>query len=240
MSPRQQPPEGRKITVLAQPMSDNRFHAVQPTDGEPGAGYGLRNKAVPSPRQWQMPPPQVPVPRSQPGTPYFHPGSVCARSGLPAASPRRMERAILLCLWLLVMVAAITIGLRWLDLSALRAPVEPVTRPLASAEADDKMRSAALAAARARAIDLFDEPSSTPLANPVSDAPPASQQPRRPTPTEALSEAPSGPTARLTPANALSVERPSADPRAATAWEPGSSPGCADALRAMKLCPAMR
>jgi hypothetical protein len=208
---------------LVQPMADSHSNAEQPAGSGSGPGYGLPNKASPLPRQWQLPPPQSPVPRSQGGKQHFYPGPPGAGNWRQATSSRRMERAILLGLWLLVMLAAIAIGLRMLDLSAIAAPqAELPARAQASVDVANAMRSAALAAARAGDSDPFDNIDPTPLPPPLPEPLPA------PTPM---------PAARLIPAATLGIERPAAPLPAAPARRPNREPACADAIRAMQLCP---
>jgi hypothetical protein len=222
-------------------MSDSHSDAEKSA----GPGYGLPNKAAPLPRQWQMPPPQtpMPVPRSQTGLQHFYPGS-SGPLDWHQAPPRRMERAILVGVWLLVMLAAIAIGLRMLDLSAMQAPsAETPARPLASEAAANAMRSAVLAAARPRDSDPFDDAASDlppPLA-PLPEPLPV------PPPTPALKDTPPRPAARLTPAATLTAARaaaPAPAPAVAPAPPPpvpvrqaSGGPPCPDALRAMQLCP---
>ena len=209
--------------------------------GGPGPGYGLPNKAAPLPRQWQMPPPQGPLPHGRNGMQHFYPGPAGAGGWRPAP-PRRMERAILLGLWLLVMLAAVAIGMRMLDLSAVAAPpVHTPPRPLASddaANAITTMRSGVLAAARSRESDPFDDapPDLSPAPAPLPEPVPV------PEPLPALTEAPArpAPTAPAAPAAALAVERPAAPPPALAAPQASRGPVCADALRAMQLCPDMK
>jgi hypothetical protein len=224
-------------------MSDSHSNAEQPAGSGSRSGYGLPNKAAPLPRQWQLPRPQTPVPRSQAGVQHLYPGLTGAGTWQKAAPSRRMERAILLGLWFLVMLAAIAIGLRILDLSTSKAPPgEPASLPLSSADAATAMRSAALVAARNRGVDPFDDPfeDRVPLSlpEPLPARPPSPTRLSTPAPLSA--EAPSRPVARLSAADTLTVERPVAATPADPARKASSSPVCADALRAMQLCPDTR
>jgi hypothetical protein len=180
-----------------------------------------------------MPPPQAPLPHGRNGTQHFYPGPAGAGNWRPAP-PRRMERATLLGLWLLVMLAAVAIGMRMLDLTAVAAPpVHTPPRPLASDDAADAIttintvRSAVLAAARSRESDPFDNapPVLSPIPAPVPE----------PVPEEQPATA-----ARPTPATPLAVEPPAAPPPALAASQASRGPACADALRAMQLCPDMK
>ena len=154
---------------------------------------------------------------------HFYPGPPGAGNWGQATSSRRMERAILLGLWLLVMLAAIAIGLRMLDLSAIAAPhVELAARAHASVDVANAVRNAALAAARPGDRDPFDD------AGPAPPTPPLPEHLPTPTPI---------PAARLIPAATLAIERPAAPLPAAAARRPNREPVCADAIRAMQLCP---
>jgi hypothetical protein len=207
--------------ILVQPMADSHSNAEQPASPRSSPGYGLPNKAAPLPRQWQLPQPQTPVPRSQGSMQHLYPGPAGAGDWRQAMPSRRMERAILLGLWLLVMLAAIAIGLRMFDLSTITAPLaEPPARAPVPADAANAMRSAPLAAARPDDSDPFDD-----IVAPV---------PPPPLP-ESLPAPPPMPATRLTPAATLAIERPST-PRAA-ARRASREPVCADAIRAMQLCP---
>lgn len=223
---------GANQLAFMQPMSDNPPNAEQPASSGPGPGYGLPNQAVPLPRQWQwqwqLPPPQPTTALRSQSSMHFYPGPAVAGSWQQTGASRRMERAILFGLWLLVMLAAIAIGLRLLDLSALGGTVaDPSAQPFASADSANAMRSAALAVAISTDVDPFDEPAPAFLPEP----PPAA-----PVPTEASAR----PAARLISAATLADERPVAPSAVALARPAGSGPVCADALWAMQLCPDMR
>jgi hypothetical protein len=134
-------------------MADSHPKQEQPAGSASARGYALPNQASPLPRQWQLPTPQSPPSpqsRAPSGIQHFYPGPAGAGDWRQAAPPRRMERAILLGLWLLVMLAAIATGLSMLDRSAMTPTPTPTpaARPLTSDDAE-AMRRAALAAAGA-------------------------------------------------------------------------------------------
>jgi hypothetical protein len=211
---------------LVQPMADVHSNAGQPAGARSSPGYNLPNKATPLPRQWQLPQPQKPVPRSQGSMQHFYPESPGAGDWRQAVPSRRMERATLLGLWLLVMLAAIAIGLRMFDLSTIAAPpAEPPARAPVSADAAHAMRSAALATARPDDSDPFDD---------IAPLPPQPLPEHLPAPPPM--PAPPMPATRLTPAATLAIERP-ATPQPAATRRASREPVCADAIRAMQLCP---
>jgi hypothetical protein len=149
------------------------------------------------PRDWQLLPPQLPVPRNQVALQHFYPGPAGVRNRQQTTSSRWMERAVLLGLWLLVMLTAIAIaiaiaiGMRMLDLSVMPAtPAEAPARTHASADAAKVMRSAALTAARPEDSDPFDN---------IIAAPPPERLP-----------VPAVPPTRLTPATALEIKHSAA------------------------------
>ena len=132
-----------------------------------------------------------------------------------AKSSRWMERLVLLGLWLLVMLTAVAIGLRMLDLGAGTATLAAAqARAHASADAADVMRSAAPVAARYGESDAFDDivPPPEPLPVPPS-------------------------TMLLTLSPTLALEPPAAPVPADVARRARREPVCADAIRAMQLCP---
>jgi hypothetical protein len=175
------------------------------------------------PRQWQLPQPQTPVPRSQGSIKQFYPGPAGGGNWRQPRRSRRMERAILFGLWLLVMLTAIAIGLRMFDLSGTpAAPTEPLARLPVSDEAVNAMRSAIMAARRPEDSDPFD------------DIVPAPAQ-LEPAPTPTIP--PPMPARRLTPAATLAIEPPAAALPVAVAGRASREPVCADAIRAMQLCP---
>lgn len=182
-----------------------------------------------------MPPPQGPLPHGRNGMQYFYPGPADAGNWRPAP-PRRIESAILLGLWLLVMLAAVAIGMRMLDLSAVAAPpVQAPPRPLASDDAADSINTintvrSAVLAARPRESDPFDDapPDLSPAPPPVPEPVPAQQ------PVMAARPVP------IAPAAALAVEPPAAPLPAPAAPQASRGPVCDDALRAMQLCPDMK
>lgn len=138
-------------------MANIHSNAAHPAVGGSGHGYSLPNTAAPLPRQWQLPQPQLPVLRNQVALQHFYPEPAGAGKWQQAKSSRWMERAVLLGLWLLVMLTAIAIGLRMLDLTVMTAtPAEAPARAHAFANAANVMRSAALTAAQPEDSDLFD------------------------------------------------------------------------------------
>ena len=222
-------------------MADSHPKQEQPAGSASARGYALPNQASPLPRQWQLPTPQSPPSpqsRAPSGIQHFYQGPAGAGDWRQAAPPRRMERAILLGLWLLVMLAAIATGLSMLDRSAMTPTPTPTpaARPLTSDDAE-AMRRAALAAA-AGERDPFDEPL------PAQPVPAASEPAARPVtrlaaaPKLSLEEpvaAPAPPAAAIAPAASTASAAP-----AASTPPPSPAPACADALRAMQLCPGMR
>lgn len=142
------------------------------SDPGPAAGYGLPNQAAPLPRQWQLQRGMAPLPPRANASvqQQFHPGAAGAADWCSAAATRPTERAILIGLWLLVMLAAVVVGLRFLDLSALTVtPTDLAVRPAAAAAAADAARAAAYAAVLANDDPMFDDP--VPVAAPVPPAP---------------------------------------------------------------------
>lgn len=212
-------------------MSDSNTYAGPAAGGAPKRGYGLPNQAAPLPRQWQLQLP--PAARGQVSVQQqFHPYAMDAADWqLP--SVLRTERAMLVGLWLLVMLTAIAIGLRLLDLSALT--VTPSDLPHRSAAfASD---AAALAADSMDEDPMFDDP--LPVQPPARlSAPPSSLSPRPPPQAQAPMAAPvpaARPRIGLAAAAMLSADRPYLAPPPVFAH--GASASCPDALRAMQLCP---
>jgi hypothetical protein len=196
-------------------MADSQSNAAQPTDGGSGRGYALPDKAAPLPRQWQLPPPQALVARGPGNAQHLFSTSTAAGNWQQARPSRWMDRALLLGLWLLVMLTAIAIGLRMLDLSAMTAsPAEPQARAHALADAAEATHSVARAAARLGASDAFDK--IVPLPEPLP-VPPS--------------------TTQLTLSPTLAIDHPTAPVPADVVTPASREPACADALRAMQLCP---
>lgn len=199
-------------------MANSRSKAQQLADGGSGPGYGLPDKVAPLPRQWQLPPPQAPAPRRRGDVQYFHSKPAGAGNSQQAKPSRWMERFVLLGLWLLVMLTAVAIGLRMLDPGAGTAtPTEAQVRVHAFADAADVIRSAAPAAARSGETDAFDDIVSLPEPLPVPPSTPS--------------------TMLLTLSPTLALEHPAAPVRADVARRASREPVCADAIRAMQLCP---
>ena len=133
------------------------------SDPGPAAGYGLPNQAAPLPRQWQLQRGMAPLPPRANASiqQQFHLGPAGAADWRPAAATRPTERVILVGIWLLAMLAAVAVGLRFLDLSALTVtPTDLAVRPSAAA--------AAYAAVPANDDPMFDDPASV-----AAPAPPA-------------------------------------------------------------------
>lgn len=196
-------------------------------EGGDGRGYGLPDRAAPLPRQWQRQQRQLPPqPASGNATVHqrFHPvaaGTADWRTPTPTPA-RRTERAILVGLWLLVMLTAVAIGLRLLDLSAVTVkPVDLSARPAVSGASD-----AARAAAYAAVMDdpLFDDPVPAPPRKPPADA----------------SVAAARPGVGLAAAATLSPEKMENPAPAVSAQPAVAGAPCPDALRAMQLCTERR
>ena len=93
-------------------MSDSNTNAGPAAGGTPRRGYALPDQAAPLPRQWQMQRQMGPLPTPGQGSvQHFRLNAEGAADWRPPPSARRMERAILVGLWLLVMLTAIVIGL---------------------------------------------------------------------------------------------------------------------------------
>ncbi len=201
-------------------MSDSNSDAGRVAGGGARPVYGLPNQAVPLPRQWQQQRGLAPQPASANATVHqqFHPGAVGAADWQMPTPVRRTERAILVVLWLLVMLTAVAIGLRLLDLSAVNVrPVDLAARPAASGAAD-----AARAAAYAAVMDdpLFDDPVPAPPQKPLAEAPVAAARPG----------------VGLAAAATLSPAKPENPVPAVIAQTALPGAACPDALRAMQLC----
>lgn len=208
-------------------MSDSNSNTGQAAGGVPGSGYGLPNQSAPLPRQWQQrglaPQPAI----GKAGVEQqFHPGAVRAADWQLPMAGRTSERAILVGLWLLVMLVALAIGLRLLDLSALTVrPADLAARPVAAGAAD-----AARAAAYAAVMDdpLFDDPVPAPASMPLTEAPIAAPI------------AAARPGVGLAAAAALSPAKPDKPAPAVIAQTARPGDACPDALRAMQLCAEQR
>ena len=199
-------------------MSDSNSDAGQLAGTVPRPSYGLPNQATPLPRQWQRGPAPQPASSRASVQQQFHPGAVQAAGWQLPTPVRRSERAILVALWLLVMLTAVAIGLRLLDLSALTVrPAELAAQHVASGAADT-----ARAAVYAAVMDdpLFDDPVPGPPSMPLAQAPLAVARP----------------SVGLTAAAALSPARPDKPAPAVIAKAASPRGACADALRAMQLC----
>lgn len=209
----------------------NRDTDAGPAGGSaPRRGYGLPDQAAPLPRQWQM----QRQPAAQPAhvqagvLQQFHPTAVGAADWRLPPPGRRIDRAMLAGLWLLVMLAAIAIGLRLLDLSALSvAPSDLTQRPVAASGPNPALQAAAHAAAAVDDDPLFDDP--PPMPPPVA-APLALLE----APAVALPVAEAPPEVGPAVSANLFAELPQlAAPAAIT---PGGGAACPDALRALGLC----
>jgi hypothetical protein len=212
-------------------MSDRNSDPGPAAGNAPGSGYGLPNQTAPLPRQWQLQRGMAPLPpRANANASVqqqFYPAAAGAADWRPTPATRPTERAILVGLWLLVMLTAVAIGLRFLDLSALTVtPTDLAVRPAAAAAAAaDAGRAAAYAAVLANDDPMFDDP--VPAAAPL---PPAPVPVRLAAPTAAR------PGVGLAASAALAPEKPAKPAPAviAQAGRPGDA--CPDALRAMQLC----
>jgi hypothetical protein len=207
-------------------MSDRNSDPGPAAGNAPGSGYGLPNQAAPLPRQWQLQRGMAPLPPRANASvqQQFYPAAAGAADWRPAPATRPTERAILVGLWLLVMLTAVAIGLRFLDLSALTVtPTDLAVRPAAAAGAADAARAAAYAAILANDDPMFDDP--VPAAAPL---PPA--------PVRLAAPVAARPGVGLAAAAALAPEKPAKPAPAviAQAGHPGAA--CPDALRAMHLC----
>lgn len=179
---------------------------------------------------------RMPPARGNRSVQHFMPGAPGASDWRPATPTARTERAILIGLWLLVMLTAIAIGLRLLDLSAVSSgAAEPPVRPDAAAGVASAARMAAYAAVRAHEDDPFDDPAPAALAAPMPAALPAN------VPAPALVASARGGVG-LALASTLSAERPAkaAPAPAAPSLPAGPATACPEALRAMQLCPEQR
>lgn len=217
-------------------MADSFPDADPAAGGAARPGYALPNQAAPLPRQWQMQQLRTPPARGNRSVQHFMPGAPGAGDWRPAKPTARTERAILTGLWLLVMLTAIAIGLRLLDLSAVSSgAAEPPVRPEAAADVASAARAAAYAAVRAHEDDPFDDPRPAALAAPMPAALPAIVPVPAPVAT-------TRPGVGLALASTLSAERPAkaAPAPAAPALPAGPSAACPEALRAMQLCTEQR
>lgn len=217
-------------------MADSFPDADPAAGGAARPGYGLPNQAAPLPRQWQMQQLRTPPARGKLSVQQFTPGAPGTGDWRPATATARTERAILIGLWLLVMLTAIAIGLRLLDLSAVSSgAAEPPVRPDAAADVASAARAAAYAAVRAHEDDPFDDPPPAALTAPMPAALPANV----PVPAPAAAVRPG---VGLALASTLSAERPvkAALAPAAPASSAGSAAACPEALRAMQLCTEQR
>ena len=181
---------------------------------------------------------RTPPARGNRSVQHFQPAAPGAGDWRPATPTARTERAILIGLWLLVMLTAIAIGLRLLDLSAVSpGAAEPPARPDAAADVASAARAAAYAAVRAHEDDPFDDPSPAVQVEPMPAALPANVPAPLPAPVAAAR-----PGVGLALASTLSTERPTkAAPAPAAAVSPaGPVAACPDALRAMQLCTEQR
>ena len=221
-------------------MADSFPDADPAGGGAARPGYGLPNQAAPLPRQWQMQQLRTPPARGNRSVQHFVPGAPDAGDWRPATATARTERAILIGLWLLVMLTAIAIGLRLLDLSAVSpGAAEPPVRPDAAADVASAARAAAYAAVRAHEDDPFDDPPPAVLATPGPTALPPSVPAAAPAATPAATPRPG---VGLALASTLSVQRPvpAAPVPAAPALPAGAAAACPEALRAMQLCTEQR
>ena len=214
-------------------MADSFPDADPAGGGAARPGYGLPNQAAPLPRQWQMQQLRTPPAQGNRSVQHFVPGAPDAGDWRPptATATARTERAILIGLWLLVMLTAIAIGLRLLDLSAVSpGAAEPPVRPDAAADVASAARAAAYAAVRAHEDDPFDDPPPAGLATPGPTVLPASVPAAAPAATPR-------PGVGLALASTLSVQSPVP---AAPALPAGAAAACPEALRAMQLCTEQR
>jgi hypothetical protein len=207
-------------------MSDRNSNPGPAAGNAPGSGYGLPNQAAPLPRQWQLQRGMAPLPPRANASvqQQFYPAAGVA-DWRPAPATRPTERAILVGLWLLVMLTAVAIGLRFLDLSALTVtPTDLAVRPAAAAGAADAARAAAYAAILANDDPMFDDP--VPAAAPL---PP-------PAPVRLAAPVAARPGVGLAAAAALAPEKPAKPAPAVIAQTGRPGDACPDALRAMQLC----
>jgi hypothetical protein len=213
-------------------MSDRNSDPGPAAGNAPGAGYGLPNQAAPLPRQWQLQRGMVPLPpRANAGVQQqFYPVAAGPADWRPAPATRPTERAILVGLWLLVMLTAVAIGLRFLDLSALTVtPTDLAVRPAAAAGAADAARAAAYAAILANDDPMFDDPVPAPAPLPAA-------APLPPAPVRLAAPAAARPGVGLAASAALAPEKPAKPAPAVIAQAGRPADACPDALRAMQLC----
>jgi hypothetical protein len=204
---------------------------------DPGTdGYRPSNRVDPLPRQWQQR-----LRQPAPARAFVHETLYPASAGAWQPKPaRRTEFSALLGLWLLVVLAAVAIALRFLDLSSVSAGPRPLERGAVGAEPTEPpaRMTPYLIRSVAESDDPFDDPApaSTTIATPAM---PAAPVPPRAAAAEIAASAPMLTRAPAT-GETLSAQAPSpvalpvAAARPSAAATPSSA--CPEALRAMQLC----